>query len=340
MTALKKYQKLESSGLWRENALGQRREVIANLGDATLVLSDPKRETALSHWSLPAIRRLNPGEMPAVFSPGDADGETLEIDDTVMISALETVHAALRAARPHPGRLRNGILASVAIAIVAIGVFWLPDALVAHTASFLPRSTRAEIGQMALADLTRLSGQPCAARNGVAATKALANRLFGENSGVEIIVVRTGLSRAIHLPGRNIVLPESLLAEQDGPDAAAGFALAERISAEMSDPMIPLLQHAGIVATFNLLTTGSLPADAVAGYAETLLAAPPAPPADDILLPRFEAAGLGSTAYAYARDPSGEATLHLIEADPFNNVIPPPILPDGDWVSLQDICTR
>ncbi|RUS65058.1 hypothetical protein EGN72_01765 [Pseudorhodobacter sp. E13] len=340
MTALKKYLKLESSGLWRESAAGQRREVIANLGDTSLVLSDPKKELALSHWSLPAITRLNPGEMPAIFAPGDADGETLELTDSEMITALETVGAALKAARPHPGRLRNALLGIVAIGIVAAGVFWLPDALIKHTASFLPRPTRLEIGREALTDLTRLTGQPCAAPAGAQALKTLSAKLFGENGGVEIVVVRTGLAGAYSLPGRLVVLPEQFLAEQDSPDAAAGIVLASRIGAELEDPLIPLLRYAGIGATFRLLTTGRLPEDAVTGYAEASIAAPPAPPSDAVLLARFEAAGVATTPYAYARDPSGETTLNLIEADPFSTVIPPALLPDGDWVSLQDICTQ
>ncbi len=340
MTALKKYQKLESTGLWRESAAGQRREVIANLGDTSLVLSDPKQEIALSHWSLPAVKRLNPGVLPALFAPGDDDGETLELSDSDMIAALETVGAALKAARPHPGRLRNAFLGAVAVAIVAIGVFWLPEALIKHTASFLPRPTRLDIGREALTDLTRITGQPCNAAAGKQALRKLSNQLFGENGGVEIIVIRTGLTTAHSLPGRLVVLPELFLAEQDSPDAAAGMLLASRIGAELEDPLIPLLRYAGIGATFRLLTTGNLPEGAVSGYAEDRLVAPPLPPSDAILLARFEAAGLATTPYAFARDPSGETTLTLIEADPFSNVAPPALLPDGDWVSLQDICTQ
>jgi hypothetical protein len=104
--------------------------------------------------------------------------------------------------------------------------------------------------------------------------------------------------------------------------------------------MIRLLHHAGIGATFRLLTTGAMPETAVAGYAETLVADGPPLPSDDVLLARFEAAGLATTPYANARDPSGETTANLIEGDPFSNVIPPALLPDGDWVSLQDICTN
>jgi hypothetical protein len=339
-TALKKYQKLECSGLWRENAQGQRREVIANLGATSLILSDPKRETALTHWSLPAVTRLNPGEMPALYAPDVADGETLEIDDAEMISALETVHSAIRSASPHPGRLRNVLLSALAIGVVAIGVFWLPDAMERHTASFLPRSTRVDIGNKVLADLTRLTGKPCSAPSGLTALDKLTSRVFGPESGVQIIVVRTALTRAQALPGRIVVLPESLLAEQDGPEVAAGSALAARIYSELNDPIIPLLSYAGIGATFRLLTTGALPASAMKGYGDQLIAAGPVYPDTELLLARFEAIGLATAPYAIANDPTGTKNEDLILADPFRNVIPPALLPDGDWISLQDICTQ
>lgn len=63
------------------------RGVVVGLREATLVLSDPKTETALSQWSLPAVERLNPGKMPALYGVGDADSETLEIDDPDMALA-------------------------------------------------------------------------------------------------------------------------------------------------------------------------------------------------------------------------------------------------------------
>jgi hypothetical protein len=339
-TALKKYQKLECSGLWRESVADQRREVIANLGATSLILSDPRRETALTHWSLPAVKRLNPGEMPALYAPDAADGETLEIDDMEMISALETVHSAIRAASPHPGRLRNVVLGVTAVCVVAMGIFWLPEAMEEHTASFLPRTTRVDIGKKVLADLTRLTGKPCGSPSGVAALAKLSSRVFGADSGVELIVVRTALSRAQALPGRIIVLPESLLAEQDGPEVAAGVALATRIYSEMNDPLIPLLGYAGLGSTFRLLTTGVLPDTAIAGYGDVLVKAEAVQPDTDILLTRFESIGLATTPYATNSPPNGTATADLIDADPFKNVIPPALLPDGDWIGLQDICTE
>ena len=64
MTALKKYQRLESPGLWRDTPEAQRREVVVAFREATLVLSDPRTERALTHWSLPAVERREPRRLP------------------------------------------------------------------------------------------------------------------------------------------------------------------------------------------------------------------------------------------------------------------------------------
>ena len=121
MTALKKYQRLECPGLWRETPQDQRREVQVRFGDATLILIDPKSGTALSHWSLPAIERLNRGEEPPVFAPGPESSESLELTDPDMVAALDTVRAAVKAATARPGRLRGLLLAGTAVLVVAGG---------------------------------------------------------------------------------------------------------------------------------------------------------------------------------------------------------------------------
>jgi hypothetical protein len=201
----------------------------------------------------------------------------------------------------------------------------------------VPTSKRAEIGRIALADLTRITGLPCNAPLGLRAAGRLSDRVLGPTGG-EILFLRDGVRQAAHLPGDVILLSRSLVEDQDGPQVAAAFAVAEQMRARSADPLIPILRHAGLVATLRLLTTGTLPEDAVSGYAEALLTAPPTPLPDETLLAAFRDASLASSPYAYARDASGETVLGLIEADPFRSSAPPPILPDGDWISLQAIC--
>lgn len=341
MTALAKYQRLECTGLWRPTLAGQLREVVVGLRDATLVLSDPKTAMAQSHWSLPSVERLNPGEIPALFTPGRTDdgapSETLELDDNDMIAALETVRVVLIRRRPHPGRLRNLIVVGVLTVAGCLAVLWLPGAMIRHTASVLPEATRVQIGKMALQDVVRLTGSPCRTPLGLRAAAALAQHLSSAGVG-EIAVVRDGVASAIGLPGGITILNRKLVEDAPNAEAAAGFALAETVRADTADPVIPVLHFAGLMATFRLLTSGTLPDGSLNGYAETLLKSAPTPLDQDRVLERFRAVSLSSAPYARAVDATGETTLGLIEADPFIGGSPVPILEDRDWISLQGIC--
>ena len=339
MTALNKYERLESTGLWRDDPDQQRREVLVRFGKATLTLADPRSEKVLSHWSLPAIRRLNPSETPARYSPGDDSHEELELSDTHMIAALQVVQGSLKGSAPRPGRLRAALIGGTTLAIIGLAAYVLPGVLVAHTASVVPAAKRAEIGQTALDDITRLTGAPCDGEMGLPALAKLAERVFGPSDTPIFYVLPEGLSRPAHLPGGVILLPRSLAEAGEGPDALAGAALAEGVAAQRIDPMLPVLRHAGIVATFRLLTTGELPEGALAGYGEAFLKASPPPPPDAELTAAFEAAQIPMTPYATAREAFGQAAPSLIEADPFKGLIPSPLMPDSDWIALQSVCS-
>ncbi len=337
MTALKKYQRLESPGLWRDAPEAQRREVVVAFREATLVLSDPRTELPLSHWSLPAVERLNPGALPALYGPAPDSDETLELDDPDMITALETVRGAVRRGTPRPGRLRGSLLAGTTLAILAIGAFFLPDALLRHTASVLPGATRAQIGTAALADITRLTGAPCSTTLGDRALGLLSQRLFG-SAPAQLFVLPEALPQAAALPGNILLLGKPMLTSATSPEVPAGLALAEALRAETEDPLIPILRHAGLAATVRLLTTGTLPDGALSGLGEGFLAAPRPPLPEESLLARFEAVAVSSTPYGFALDPTGETTLGLIEADPHRTGSPRPLLTAEDWASLQAIC--
>lgn len=336
-TALSKYQRLESQGIWREAPEAQRRDVIVSFGEASLVLSDSRSETALTHWSLPALMRLNPGEVPALYTPGPDAVETLELEDAEMIGAIETVRGAIEARRPRPGRLRHVIVGGTLAAALALAIFWLPGALIRHTAQVVPPSKRLEIGRMVLADLTRVTGPRCTDPQGARALTRLTNRLFPQG-GAEIAVVPGGPARATHLPGGIVVLRRDLIENYDGPEVAAGYLLAERTRATEADPLITLLKWAGLGATVRLLTTGQMGQGAVHGYGEVLLkrAEHPAPVPEPALIARFKAEHLPATPYAQALTPPDTA---LAADDPFAKGPPPPLLiPDDSWVGLQGIC--
>ncbi len=335
MTALKKYQRLEASGLWRPAPDEQRRDVVVSIGDATLVITDTK-DQPLTHWSLAAIERENPCARPAVYFPDGDPGETLELgpDEVELIRAIEKLRGAISRARPKPGRLRLLSVGASVLTVVLIAVFWLPGAMLRHTLTVVPEITRQEIGRDLLNRITRVAGPACNA----AAAKPMLARLADRTGVRQLAVLPAGVQDTLALPGDLIVLNRAIIEDFEEPDVAAGFVLAERLRAAERDPLEDLLAKSGVRASFRLITTGTLPDETLDRYAQSVLVAPRLVPSDDAILSLFEQAQLRTSPYAYAVDITGETTLGLIEADPMNGQNAPAILSDRDWLVLQSIC--
>lgn len=337
MTALTEYDRLEATALWRPEGETQRVEVVVSLGEATLIISDPNDKT-LSHWSLPAIERVNgTNERLAIFSPGPDTDERLETEDETMIAAILRIQRAVARGGSHHGRLRGALYGAVCLGVLALGVFWLPGALVRQAVTIVPGVTRTHIGDALLTRIERLSGQPCDTVHGAHALQALKSRLATNGAG-EIIVLRNGVQSAKHLPGGIILLDRSVIEDHEDPDVVAGFVLAEQQRAADVDPLEHLLRSAGLMTSLRLLTSGEIPAEALDTYAEELMRQDPAPVDTDLLIERFAAAQVRPLPYAYAQDITGESTLALIEADAVRLQSARPVLTDGDWVALQNIC--
>jgi hypothetical protein len=341
MTALKQYQRLEATGLWRDSAEAQRREVVVSIGDATLIISD-LQDRPLTHWSLAAVARHNPGDTPAIFNPDGDPNETLELgaDAQEMIHAIEKLRTAIGRGRPRPGRLRLIMLGLSTIAVIALAVFWIPGLLRDHAVQVVPPTKRDDIGAALVEHLQRVTGPACAEAPGRAALDRLAARLPGpDGAAPRLQVVRDGVRGALALPGGHILLRARLIEDHDEPDVVAGYVIAAQERAALSDPLDRLLQYTGVRGTFRLLTTGMLTDESLERYAETLPSAQPVPLPDETLLAAFERVGVRAAPFAYSRDMTGETVLALIEADPYANRTPPRVvLDDNDWLRLQAIC--
>lgn len=335
MTVLAKYQRLEAEAVWRPSPEAQRRDVIVSIGKATLTIAKPNG-TALSHWSLPAIVRLNPGETPALYTPGENMPETLELSDPEMIGAIDSVLRAIRRGTSRPGRVRALAFAATGAALVAAALIWLPDAITRYAASLVPQGARTEIGSRMRAEVRRLTGAPCAEPAGLRALERLQSRLFPEG-GVTLTVVPSALAETAHLPGGIILIGHKLVEDHEVPDVLAGYLIAENLRRQSHDPLNRLLADAGLAAALHLLTTGRIEDGALRRNAEHIVAATPAPIPEPQLLRHFAIAGVPAAPYAYAVDFSGKSTQALIRAsaDPANLA---PLLGDGDWIALQQIC--
>lgn len=337
MTALKEFDRLEATGLWRPTPEDQRREVIVSLGDATLTMSDIGGRP-LAHWSLGAVARANGSAVPAIYHPDTDPGETLELgpDEAEMISGIDRLLKAIDRRRPRPGKLRFLLGGGIFAVFAAAAIFWLPGALERYTTRVVPLVKRAEIGATLLRNLERVTGQPCMTPDARAPLERLTRRVLGQ--GGQVVILPGGARQSAHLPGRIVLLHRNVIEDHEDPDVAAGYILAEAVRAAQSDPLGDLLDHAGLFASLKLLTTGALPEAALSDYAEHLITRSPPPPPADVLLPAFAAAEIRSSAFAYALDVTGESVLTLIEADPRAGEGSRPVLSDADWVRLQGIC--
>lgn len=335
MTALTKYDRLEAIGLWRPDPDGQRREVIVSIGNATLVIAD-KNDQAITHWSLAAVARANPGVIPAVYHPDGDEGETLELPEYEgeMVSAIESLRTAISKSRPRPGRLRwLGISLSIA-AVAAVMLLWLPSAMRDNTLRVVPQVKRETLGVALIERMQRVTGPMC---NDAAGLRAL--RRFGARLETLKLAVVPALGRpALHLPGGVIVLDRSVLEDWDEPDVAAGYILSELATQVERDPLADLLDVVGPWENFRLLTTGEISDKALDDYAEHLMTTPVRAPDTANLLALFEASDVPATPFARAYDITGESTLDLIEGDPMKGRVTEPLLPDSTWLRLQNLC--
>ncbi|MBD0864223.1 MAG: hypothetical protein GDA36_00745 [Rhodobacteraceae bacterium] len=338
MTALKQYQRLEATALWRPRPGEQLREVIVSIGEATLIISD-LQDRALTHWSLAAVGRQNPGQHPATYSPdGDRD-EMLELDEdeSEMIAAIEKLRQAVERSRLHPGRRRfMGMGISVAVAaVLALLFLWLPGALVNYAVFVVPAITRVEIGTALLSRIERLGGTACATPRSIPARDELARR-----TGVPgIEVLPGGIRETLHLPGGLFLLNKALIEDYEDPAVPAGFILAERIRTADQDPLAALLKFAGVRSTLRLITTGHMTGAVLDGYAKQMFTAQPQPVNDAALLAEFASFQLSPRPYAAARDVTGESTLAFIETDLMDDTAQMPVFNDSSWIRLQAICS-
>ena len=332
MTVLAEYQRLEAEGVWRPVAEGQRRDVIVAIGEATLTIAAPNG-TALTHWSLPAMRRLNPGERRALYAAGEDAPETLEISDPEMVAAIDRVLFSIR--RRPAGALwaRRGLGLVLFGGLAALAVMWLPGAITAYTASLVPQEARAQIGAALLAETERVTGAPCSSPGGDKALQRLTERLFPEG-GTRLVVLPSVLTGTAHLPGGVILVSHRLVEDHETPDVLAGHLVAEAVRRRTRDPMARLLAAVPFRASLALLSTGKLREADLRRMAEWVVAAPTDPVEAEALMAPMGEAGIVPEAYARALDISGGAGA-LARAVP-DEVRP--VLEDTDWIALQRIC--
>ncbi|MEM1361155.1 MAG: hypothetical protein AAGF94_05495 [Pseudomonadota bacterium] len=332
MTVLSQYERLECPAIWRADADAQRENVFVTLGKATLVIVS-ETEVALSHWSLPALERINPGATPAKYRPAKDSTELLEIDDETMVDAIETVRKSITRRQPHHGRLRGFMRLVFVVALIGLAILWVPGAIRAYTNAMLPQVLREDIGSRLLSHLVPVTGPACANRQSLPAVAKMSERLFGPGSP-RVVVLSGGPVRSISLPGNMLLLHRELIEAAERAEVPAGYLIVEAQRAAEAPPLARLLDQSNLWTSVKLLTTGEIDEERLKQYAEGL-------PLSDAAMPLGISQAFTSAALSPAPYLDDLAFRGATLPDVTDQITAPePVLSDANWVRLQDICAR
>lgn len=335
MTALGEFERLESLGLWRETRSLQKKEVVVSFGKSSLVLSDTN-DVPLAHWSLSAIEKISRIDETAVYSPDKNGEETLEINDTVMVEAIEKIRKSIRRPKKSSGRLRILSAALVGFCAVLLAVFWLPNALSIYATGAINKVKAREIGAKMMPYVNQYAGRPCQSNDANHVLRKLEDRLLDSTHNA-LFITDLGASFSTHLPGGIILVNRKLVENYSDADALSGFVLLEKLSETENPALKNLFLDAGALTTLSFLVTGNLKDSVFENFVKSHLLQKTKRPSDYELLKLFKEARVSSTAFAKVMDGTLVTTQTLIDDDPYKRAAAQ-VLSDGEWLTLQSIC--
>ncbi len=334
MTALKKFERLESLGLWKETETSQKVETVVSFGKSSLIISDHK-DTPLTHWALGAIEIVSSDEDCTVYAPDKEYTETLEVTDQTMNRAIAKVRKDIRRPKSHRGRIRLLSAGLVAVSFGLLSLFWLPKALADYTTAAVTDAKSREIGAKLMPYINQYAGTPCRKGETLTSVRKLEDRLIGGDHST-LFISDLGARKSMHLPGGIILANKTLVENYDGAEILAGYVLMERALQNETPAINTLFLEAGTIATISFLATGQIKNSVLEKFAKNTITGAMDQPDSATLLELFKSANLPSTPFAMTLAPS-EATQALITDNPVSGPYEP-LLTDPQWLALQSIC--
>ena len=315
------YERLECLGLWRGAPDSQRRDVIVTFGKSTLVFLD-NNDNPIGHWSLGAVRRVNPYQMPAIFSPDmfhpdESEGETLQLDDVGIIAHIEYLQTRANRGRARPGRVRFWIGLMVLVAGFVGVRMWLPDVIAGYATQVIPEVTVVSIGQRTLTQVQQITGVACDAGG------------LSERLDSQVFIADMGGLGSVGLPSGIVLIDDDVA--RLGLDVVAGYVVLEQVRADMLSPVHGVFRFIGLREAFLFFTTGRIRQNALDGYGEWILTEEQVNPEPEVLISAMARAGVSSAGF-FAAHPFYQGFYGVNSGDY------PPVLSDTDWMELQRIC--
>lgn len=272
MTALKKYERLESLGLWRAHLTSEPREVIVSFGNATLVMTD-LHERPLQHWSLVGMQIIGEDEAGVVYSMTDDGDESLVIRDAVMNKAIaEVARGTVQVAPKSRDQRGNGAgwiwIVIFALLLLGLGA-GVPLGARALATRMMPPEQAQEVGQRMALLLMEGRGAPCRSTAGTRVLDGLAERI-DPDSNARVRVLALGAAPVAAMPGHTILLDRTAIETAASADEVAGL-VALGLAAE---PIARFFEASGPLAGFRYISSGRIADASLHRAANAALALP------------------------------------------------------------------
>lgn len=333
MKKLEEYLRLESHAWWRVSMEDAGQPVVVTLSKNHLTIVS-KYDQPLAHWSLHAIRQVNPGELPATFTPDVHDGgETIEINNAEIVDILCEQLTSDRDEIQNQSSATWSLPVYVLVLLAALtgAIYYFSAPIAASLAGYISASERSLIGERTFVHVHQTVGERCRTMVDDRVLAKLGDKMFGGDA--EIRVIHSEHKITAHLPGEILIVSDALLHDHDQFPVIGGYLLEENLRRYQMDSVATLFRTVGLLSTVRFILQGQLNESDLAAFAEMQIFKEKMPVDPDHLVQSFQSIGLPILPYAYAR-----GLTELTTSRHRNNVIAAPLLRDREWLDLQNIC--
>ena len=209
MTAVKKYARLESSGLWKESQNASFIEVLITFGKTSLILSDYK-DNPLTHWSLTAIKLASRNKDEATFSTGFEDGESLLIRDKHMIDALLLfIH---KEDKKYKSKSIFPYLVFFSLfTFLAALILYFPSRTQELAVSIISKQHERQLIEPYLKNHIKTAGGACGSAETDRIMRNILSSIEGEQNFLSVSIIRDQKMNALHLPSGIILISDEFI---------------------------------------------------------------------------------------------------------------------------------
>ena len=248
MTALKKYTRLESTGLWFESPTSEPMEVLVSLGKSTVVLYDYE-DTPLTHWSLATIKLISKTDLITVFSTTQDGLEKLEIDDKHMTEALLNFINNPAKTVSNNKLLRRLLILSFLFSILSLFLIASPR-LTNLVETIISDHHQIQLVEPYLDKYLERNGPVCASLSATTVLENILLKLGDKDKKLNIKIIKKQNINAIHLPGGTLLISNQFFQRSDTASPFLNILKAELLNAENRTPLKNLI---GQQSTYNLI---------------------------------------------------------------------------------------